>query len=56
MSMLYKSTPDEVKFILIDPKVVELGNYNGIPHMLIPGGHRSVESRRGSGVGGTGNE
>ena len=36
MSMLYRSTPDEVKFILIDPKVVELGNYNGIPHMLIP--------------------
>ena len=36
ISMLYKSTPDEVKFILIDPKVVELGNYNGIPHMLIP--------------------
>ena len=36
LSMLYKSTPDEVKFILIDPKVVELGNYNGIPHMLIP--------------------
>ena len=36
ISMLYRSTPDEVKFILIDPKVVELGNYNGIPHMLIP--------------------
>lgn len=36
VSMLYRSTPDEVKFILIDPKVVELGNYNGIPHMLIP--------------------
>ena len=36
MSMLYKSTPDEVRLILIDPKVVELGNYNGIPHMLIP--------------------
>ncbi len=36
ISMIYKSTPDEVKFILIDPKVVELGNYNGIPHMLIP--------------------
>ncbi|MGN1350533.1 MAG: DNA translocase FtsK 4TM domain-containing protein [Anaerovoracaceae bacterium] len=36
ISMLFKSTPDEVKFILIDPKVVELGNYNGIPHMLIP--------------------
>jgi len=36
VSILYRSTPDEVKFILIDPKVVELGNYNGIPHMLIP--------------------
>ncbi|MGI6205656.1 MAG: DNA translocase FtsK 4TM domain-containing protein [Anaerovoracaceae bacterium] len=36
LSMLYKATPDEVKFILIDPKVVELATYNGIPHMLIP--------------------
>ena len=36
MSILYRATPDEVKLILIDPKVVELGNYNGIPHMLIP--------------------
>ncbi len=36
MSMLYKATPDEVRLILIDPKVVELSNYNGIPHMLIP--------------------
>ena len=36
MSFLYKSTPDEVKLILIDPKVVELSNYNGIPHLLIP--------------------
>lgn len=36
MSMLYKSDPDEVKFVLIDPKVVELGIYNGIPHLLIP--------------------
>ncbi|WP_312091230.1 FtsK/SpoIIIE family DNA translocase [Aminipila sp.] len=35
-SILYKAKPDEVKFVLIDPKVVELGNYNGIPHMLIP--------------------
>ncbi len=36
MSLLYKATPDEVKVILIDPKVVELSNYNGIPHLLIP--------------------
>ena len=35
-SLLYKSTPEEVKLILIDPKVVELGNYNGIPHLMIP--------------------
>ena len=36
VSLLYKSSPDEVKFILIDPKVVELGVYNGIPHLLVP--------------------
>lgn len=36
ISMLYHAKPDEVKFVLIDPKVVELGNYNGIPHLLIP--------------------
>ncbi len=35
-SILYKSTPDEVKFLLIDPKVVELSCYNGIPHLLLP--------------------
>ncbi|RDY24735.1 DNA translocase FtsK [Romboutsia maritimum] len=35
-SILYKATPEEVKFLLIDPKVVELANYNGIPHLLIP--------------------
>lgn len=35
-SILYKADPDEVKFLLIDPKVVELANYNGIPHLLIP--------------------
>lgn len=36
VSILYKAKPEEVKFVLIDPKVVELSNYNGIPHLLIP--------------------
>ena len=36
MSLLYKATPEEVKLIMIDPKVVELSVYNGIPHLLIP--------------------
>jgi S-DNA-T family DNA segregation ATPase FtsK/SpoIIIE len=35
-SLLFKAKPDEVKLILIDPKIVELGGYNGIPHLLIP--------------------
>ena len=36
ISLLYKTTPEEVKLLMIDPKVVELGVYNGIPHLLIP--------------------
>lgn len=36
MSILYKATPEEVKLIMIDPKMVELACYNGIPHLLIP--------------------
>ena len=36
ISLLYKSSPDEVKLLMVDPKVVELGVYNGIPHLLIP--------------------
>ena len=36
MSILYKAKPDEVKLIMIDPKVVELSVYNGIPHLMIP--------------------
>lgn len=36
MSVLYKASPDEVKLIMIDPKVVELSVYNGIPHLMIP--------------------
>lgn len=35
-SILYKADPNEVKIVMIDPKVVELGVYNGIPHLLIP--------------------
>jgi len=35
-SLLYRAKPNEVKLIMIDPKVVELGVYNGIPHLLIP--------------------
>lgn len=36
MSILYKASPEEVKLIMIDPKVVELSVYNGIPHLMIP--------------------
>lgn len=35
-SILFKAKPEEVKFILIDPKMVELSNYNGIPHLMVP--------------------
>ncbi|MEG0565111.1 MAG: DNA translocase FtsK 4TM domain-containing protein, partial [Hungatella sp.] len=36
MSIIYKSAPEDVKMIMVDPKVVELSVYNGIPHLLIP--------------------
>lgn len=36
VSLMYKSSPDDVRFLMIDPKVVELGVYNGIPHLLVP--------------------
>jgi len=36
ISMLYKFSPSELKFIMIDPKIVELSLYNGIPHLLTP--------------------
>lgn len=36
ISLLYKASPDDVRFLMVDPKVVELGVYNGIPHLLVP--------------------
>lgn len=36
VSLLYKSSPEDVRFLMIDPKVVELGIYNGVPHLLVP--------------------
>ena len=36
LSLLYKSTPEQVRLIMIDPKMVELGIYNGIPHLYVP--------------------
>ncbi len=36
MSIIYKASPEQVKLIMIDPKVVELGMYNGIPHLMVP--------------------
>lgn len=35
-TILFNASPDEVKFLMIDPKVVELNNYNGIPHLILP--------------------
>ena len=36
ISLIYKATPEEVRLIMVDPKMIELGVYNGIPHLLIP--------------------
>ncbi len=47
MSILYKSLPSEVKFIMIDPKMVELSMYNGIPHLMSP---VVTEAKKASGV------
>lgn len=47
MSILYKSLPTEVKFIMIDPKMVELSMYNGIPHLMSP---VVTEAKKASGV------
>jgi S-DNA-T family DNA segregation ATPase FtsK/SpoIIIE len=47
MSILYKAFPSEVKFIMIDPKIVELSMYNGIPHLMAP---VVTEAKKASGV------
>ncbi len=47
MSILFKSLPNEVKFIMIDPKMVELSMYNGIPHLMSP---VVTEAKKASGV------
>ncbi len=47
ISLLYKASPDEVKLLMIDPKVVELSIYNGIPHLLVP---VVTEPRKASGA------
>lgn len=46
-SIIYKADPNEVKFIMVDPKMVELGVYNGIPHLMIP---VVTDPRRASGA------
>ena len=44
LSLLYRHTPDKCKFILIDPKMLELSTYEGIPHLLMSSYHRSKKS------------
>lgn len=53
-SIIFRAKPEEVRLILIDPKVVELSVYNGIPHLLVPVRDRSEESERGAELGGCG--
>ena len=55
ISLLYKATPEEVRLIMVDPKMVELGIYNGIPHLLIPV-VTDPKKRRAPPVGGGGDD
>ena len=56
MSILYKAKPDDVKLIMIDPKVVELSVYNGIPHLSDSGCDRSEKSCRCASLGSCGDD
>ena len=51
LSLLYRLSPDECRFLMIDPKMLELSVYNGIPHLLTPGRHRSAQGGRGAQLG-----
>ncbi len=51
MSILYKADPEDVKLIMVDPKVVELSVYNGIPHLTDSGCDRSEKSGRCASLG-----
>src|SRR5947207_4114314 len=50
LSILYKLSPEQCRFIMVDPKMLELSVYDGIPHLLTPGRHRSQEGGRGAEV------
>ena len=56
MSIIYKAKPEDVKLIMVDPKVVELSVYNGIPHLMIPVVTDPKEGSRSFELGGCGNE
>ena len=55
-SIIYKAKPSEVKLVMIDPKVVELSAYNGIPHLLIPVVTDARKAARSISVGSTRND
>ena len=55
MSIIYKAKPEDVRLIMVDPKVVELSVYNGIPHLLIPVVTDPKKSCRCPELGGHGN-